>query len=97
LLCPYIDDFRGSSAPLVAPRPAKATTAAPTPSSQLSIPERVEMARLIMDAAADSDGIWTEAHRLALQEEVALLPDKERQEIVHEMVLAFHAGRLRPE
>ena len=95
LLCPYIEDFRGSSAPVVAPKPAKTPTA--SPSSQLSVPERLEMARLILDAAADSDGVWTEAHRLALQEEVALLPDKERQEIVHEMVLAFHSGKLRPE
>jgi hypothetical protein len=95
LLCPSGDDLHVSPPPAVVPPPITAPAA--SSSHELTVDERMAMARMILATAADGDGVWTEAHRLALQKEVAQLPETERHEIVHEMVVAFHAGKLRPE
>jgi hypothetical protein len=95
LFCPLVDDVQ--PAPLAAVPPKAAEAPASAPSVEPAVIERMQTARSILSAAVEADGRWTPFHRQALQRQVALLPEREAHEIVHEMVDAIHAGKLRPE
>jgi hypothetical protein len=87
LICPHVEPLR----------PA-ASAALPLPADPPSVVlEHVRTARSILAAAVEGDGRWTEEQKLALKKEVEVLPEKEAHEIVHEMMGAIQAGRLRPE
>jgi hypothetical protein len=99
LLCPQVEEARATPlqavAAAVVPKPS--TMVADAPSLEPAVLQRMQAARSILSAVAEGDGRWTPSRRQALQKEVALLPEREAHEIVHEMVDAIHSGKLRPE
>jgi hypothetical protein len=99
LLCPQVEESRAKQLPAVVPAVVQKPTAAvaDAPSLEPAVLQRMQAARSILSAVAQGDGRWTSSHRQALQREVALLPEREAHEIVHEMVDAIHSGKLRPE